>query len=172
MPYKLPISVLVLVHTADLRVLLLERTDFPEHWQSVTGSQEAGEALEQTARRELLEETGIDARRYALVDWHVCNRFEIFPQWRRRYAPGTTHNVEHVFALETPEPVAVRLAPREHRQFHWLPWQAAAEKVFSWSNREAILRLPRQRADAYAMHGDLSPLPTARTVPNNDNSKP
>lgn len=172
MPYKLPISVLVVVHTADLRVLLLERADFPEHWQSITGSQEAGETLEQTARRELREETGIDSQRYTLVDWQLCNRYEIFPKWRHRYAPGTTHNVEHVFGLETPEPVAVKLAPREHLRFEWLPWQAAAEKVFSWSNRDAIIKLPKMRADACAMRTDRLPMQPPPNLSDNDNSKP
>src|SRR6266542_2523107 len=76
MRYKLPVSVLVLVHTPDLQVLLLERADYPEHWQSVTGSQEEGETLEQTARRELREETRIDAGGYRLEDWGVSNEFE------------------------------------------------------------------------------------------------
>jgi len=140
---KLPVSTLVLVHTPDLRVLLLERADFPEHWQSVTGSQERGETLDQTATRELREETGIDARRYGgVVDWNVSNDYEIFPQWRHRYPAGTTHNTEHVFGLQVPEPLPVILAPREHLQYAWVPWREAADRCFSWSNRDAILLLP------------------------------
>jgi dihydroneopterin triphosphate diphosphatase len=143
--FKLPVSALVLVHTADLRVLLLERADYPDHWQSVTGSQEAGETLLETATRELAEETGIDATRHGgLCPWDVQNRYEIFAQWRHRYAPGTTHNVEHVFALQVPSPVPVQLAPREHLRHAWLPWREAAAKCFSWSNRDAILALPER----------------------------
>ena len=148
MPEKLPVSVLVVVHTADLRVLLLERADFADHWQSVTGSKEPGETLGQTAQREVAEETGIDPADYELVDWETSNQFEIFSQWRHRYPSGTTHNTEHVFSLETPQPVAVRLSPREHVAFVWLPWQAAAAKVFSWTNREAIEKLPQRRGAA------------------------
>jgi len=145
MPYKQPISVLVLVHTTDLRVLLLERADFPDHWQSVTGSRDDGEALATTAARELAEETGIDAARHGgVVDWHLSNEYEIFPQWRHRYPPGTTHNTEHVFALDVGNPVPVTLAPREHLRHVWLPWQEAAARCFSWSNRDAILALPRR----------------------------
>jgi dATP pyrophosphohydrolase len=141
--YKQPVSVLVLVHTQDLRVLLLERADFPGHGQSVTGSCEPGESLEQTAVRELREETGIDAARHSgVVDWHVQNDFEIFSQWQHRYPPGTTHNTEHVFALALASPVPVRLDPREHLRHAWLPWREAAERCFSWTNREAILALP------------------------------
>jgi len=137
--FKIPVSTLALVHTVDLRVLLIERADAPGFWQSVTGSQEPGETLLETASRELREETGIDATAYGgLVDWRISNVYEIYPRWRHRYAPGTTHNTEHVFALQVPEPVTVTLDPREHRASVWLPWQEAAEKCFSWSNRDAI----------------------------------
>ncbi len=140
---KIPISVLVLVHTADLRVLLLERADYPGHWQSVTGSQEAGETLEQTALRELREETGIDAQAYGGVrDWNLANAYEIFLRWRHRYPDGTTHNTEHVFSLEVPEPLPVTLDPREHLAYAWVPWRDAAERCFSWTNRDVILLLP------------------------------
>ena len=145
--YKIPISTLVLVHTPDLRVLLLERADYPGYWQSVTGSQEAGESLMQTATRELAEETGIDAAAYGgVLDWQLSNQYEIFARWRHRYPPGTTHNTEHVFSLQVPEPIEVRLAPKEHLAHVWLPWAEAAPKCFSWSNRQAISELPRRGA--------------------------
>ena len=112
--YKIPVSVLVLVHTRDLEVLLLERADRPGFWQSVTGSQDAGETLVETARRELAEETGLSVTEDALADWQLQNRYEIYPHWRHRYAPGVTHNTEHVFALTLPARCEVRLAPREH----------------------------------------------------------
>jgi len=147
MAYKIPVSVLVLVHTADLQVLLLERADRPGFWQSVTGSQEAGETLEQTALREVAEETGFDARRYRLEDWHHQNEFEIYMRWRGRYAPGVTHNTEHVFSMQVPQPSPVTLAAGEHLAYVWLPWRDAADRVFSWSNAKAIRELP-QRAGA------------------------
>lgn len=139
--YKTPVSVLVVIHTPDLQVLLLERADHPGYWQSVTGSQNPGETLLQTAIREVAEETGLDATRYPLTDWNIQNRYEIYQEWRWRYAPGVTHNTEHVFGLMLSNPLAVALAPREHLQYVWLPWQAAAEKVFSSSNAEAIRKL-------------------------------
>ncbi len=141
MNYKHPVSVLVLVHTADLQVLLLERADRPGFWQSVTGSQHVGETLEQTALRELAEETGI-AKAAVLTDWNLQNRYEIYPHWRNRYAPGVTHNTEHVFGLTLPHIQDVVLSPREHLAWRWLPWREAADVVFSWSNAEAIRRLP------------------------------
>ena len=139
--YKQPVSVLVVIYTADLEVLLLERADHPGYWQSVTGSCEPGEALRDTALREVREETGLDASHYALSDWQVQNNYEIYPHWRHRYPPGVTRNTEQVFGLQLPHPVAVRLAPREHLDFQWLAWQDAAQKVFSPSNRAAILQL-------------------------------
>jgi dihydroneopterin triphosphate diphosphatase len=143
--YKQPVSVLVIVYTADLHVLLLERADFPDHWQSVTGSRDEDESLAATARRELLEETGLDADAFGgPVDWHLVQEYAIFAQWRHRYAPGTTLNTEHVFSLDVHEPVPVRLSAREHLRHVWLPWRAAADRCFSWSNREAILALPER----------------------------
>lgn len=145
MAFKQPVSVLVLVHTQDLRVLLIERADYPEHWQSVTGSLEPDEPSSVAAIRELAEETGIDAVSHGGVqDWKMQNDFEIFARWRHRYPPGTTHNTEHVFALVVPEPVPVRLNPREHLRHAWLPWREAAQRCFSWTNRDAILALPER----------------------------
>ena len=136
--HKIPVSTLVVIHTPRLDVLLLERADHPGFWQSVTGSQHEGETLEETAVREVGEETGIDARAFRLEAWNVRNVYEIYPVWRHRYAPGVTHNTEHVFGLQVPEGTAVRVAPREHLRSEWLGWREAAAKVFSWSNRRAI----------------------------------
>lgn len=146
MSYKIPVSVLVLVHTTDLQVLLLERADRPGFWQSVTGSQDPGETLAQTAQRELAEETGIIVPPGALMDWQRQNRYEIYPHWRDRYPPGVTHNTEHVFGLTLPAARDIVLAPREHVAWQWLPWRAAADLVFSWSNAEAIRELPQRVA--------------------------
>jgi len=145
MSYKIPRSVLVLVHTAAREVLLLERALRPGYWQSVTGSVDYDdEPLERAARRELQEETGIDAGAGRLTRWNVVYRFEIYPQWRSRFAPGVVHNVEHVFALELPMRVPVRVASDEHLAFAWLPWREAAAECFSWSNRDAIVMLGEQ----------------------------
>jgi len=141
---KQPISALVIIYTVALEVLLLERADFPGHWQSVTGSREGDESLRETACREAFEETGLVAQDYALNDWNLRNSYEIYPQWLHRYPPGTLYNTEHVFGLELPEIIAVQLSAREHLAYLWLPWQQAAEKVFSPSNREAILQLPER----------------------------
>ena len=137
--YKLPESVLVVIHTPALDVLLLERVDFPGFWQSVTGSRaDAGEPLAATCAREVHEETGLARPAGAFEDWSYTNRYSIYPQWRRRYAPGVTHNVEHLFGLCVEDRFAPRLAPREHRRWQWLDWRDAADVCFSWTNAQAI----------------------------------
>ncbi|MEP7069112.1 MAG: dihydroneopterin triphosphate diphosphatase [Usitatibacter sp.] len=145
MTHKIPVSTLVVIHTPGLEVLLLDRADRPGFWQSVTGSQHEGESLSDTAIREVGEETGIDAASFPLEPWNLQNVFEIYPVWRHRYAPGVTHNTEHVFGLEVPRSVPVRVAPSEHLAAQWLPWNEAAQRVFSWSNRKAILMLPDRK---------------------------
>ena len=148
-PPKIPESVLVVIHTPQLDVLLIERADAPGYWQSVTGSKDrVAESLVETCVREVGEETGIGVGGAgiplsALRDCALVNVYEIYPRWRARYAPGVTHNTEHVFALEVPAGTPVVLAPREHLAFRWLPWREAADACFSPSNAEAILHLPR-----------------------------
>lgn len=143
--YKIPRSVLVVIHTPDLQVLMMERAGWKDFWQSVTGSVASEtEPLRDTAVREVGEETGLDALSYDLRDWGIENRFEIFRKHRSRYAPGVTHNTEHVFSMAVPGPVAVNLDPAEHLGYKWLPWREAAAITISWSNRDAILALPQR----------------------------
>lgn len=148
MPHKIPKSVLVVIHTSDMEVLLIERADRPGFWQSVTGSLDADdEVLVQAATRELFEETGIvaDGDMIRLRDWQLSNVYEIYPVWRHRYAPGVTHNTEHVFSVCVPRDTPIVLSPREHMDHAWLPYLEAADRCFSSSNAEAILQLPRHR---------------------------
>lgn len=148
MKFKVPVSVLVVIHTPDLQVLLIERADRPGFWQSVTGSQDAGENLRQTALREVAEETGLDAQAGVMTDWNMQNEFEIYQEWRWRYAAGVTRNTEHVFGFCVPQPVEVTLSPREHLAYAWLPHDRAAEKVFSWSNAKVLRALPERARSA------------------------
>jgi dATP pyrophosphohydrolase len=140
--------VLVVIHSDELDVLLLERADAPGFWQSVTGSKDSlAESLVETCVREVGEETGIaigsaEVPLAHLVDWQLANVYDIYPQWQHRYAAGVTRNTEHVFGLRVPRDIPVRPAPREHLRHEWLDWRAAADRCFSASNAEAILQLP------------------------------
>ena len=160
--FKIPQSVLVVIYTPALDVLMIRRADVQDtvFWQSVTGSKDAeSDSFEATAVREVAEETGIrcgaDAPAgHLLQDWGLENRYSIYPRWLHRYPPGTAENVEHVFGLQVPANTAVRLNPREHSEFCWLPWRAAADLCFSPSNAEAILMLPRWVSQPTALHSD------------------
>jgi len=173
---KIPESVLVVVHTAALDVLLIERTDVPGFWQSVTGSKDRlDEALRDVAAREVAEETGIivavhtdhaeagrvdtidavgqQSRPYRvdpahLRDWRHAISYEIYDMWRHRYAPGVTTNTEHWFSLEVPTGIPITLSAREHTAYRWLPWREAAAQCASPSNGQAILELPQRLAVA------------------------
>lgn len=140
--FKIPESILVVIHSADGDVLLIERADHPGFWQSITGSRDAlDEPLRVTCAREVAEETGHIAAPAQFDDWQLTHRYAIYPQWRHRYAPGVTHNTEHVFGLQVTAPFTPQLAPREHRAYRWLPWRDAADACFSWTNAQAIRRL-------------------------------
>lgn len=142
--FKIPESVLVVIHTPQRDVLLIERADHAGFWQSITGSKDAlDEPLAETARREVSEETGIAVSSGRLHDWCLSNVYDIYPAWRHRYPPGVTRNTEHVFGLCLPGRCAVTLSPREHVAWQWLSYQQAAGTCFSPSNAEAILLLPR-----------------------------
>jgi dATP pyrophosphohydrolase len=146
--YKIPQSVLVVIHTPSLDVLLIRRTDSGT-WQSVTGSKDfETEDWAATAVREVHEETGINADHphCQLKDWGLENVYEIYPAWRHRYHPEVSHNTERLFGLEVPVVQPVQLHALEHTEYVWMPWQEAADHCFSPSNAEAILMLPRWKS--------------------------
>jgi dATP pyrophosphohydrolase len=141
---KIPISVLVVIYKPNRDVLLIERADRGGFWQSVTGSLDSpDENLALAAAREVFEETGISVNQLpegALQNMHHQIEYEIYPEWRFRYPQGVTRNTEHWFALEVPDDIQIKLAPREHVAYEWLPFELAAKKCFSPSNGEAILK--------------------------------
>ncbi len=141
MAFKKPISSLVLIYTENFKVLLMERSDKRGFWQSVTGSLEENETPRDAAIREVFEETGIDSTQYHLEDWQLSHIYEIYAHWRYRYAPDITHNTEHIFALKVPASIPIQLSADEHVQYLWIDWRDAMDKVFSWTNVEAIKKL-------------------------------
>src|ERR1035437_10331167 len=147
--FKIPESVLVVIYTSALDVLLIKRVDAPDFWQSVTGAKDTpAEFFDQTAVREVFEETGIDCAptaplTHCLQDWRLENVYDIYPRWRHRYAPGVTRNTEHLFGLRVPAGTPVRLSPHEHTAYQWGPYRLAAATRFSPPNGEACLMLAR-----------------------------
>ncbi|EAA8472366.1 dihydroneopterin triphosphate diphosphatase [Salmonella enterica subsp. enterica] len=137
--YKRPVSVLVVIFAQDTkRVLMLQRRDDPDFWQSVTGSIEEGETALQAAVREVKEEVTIDvaAEQLTLIDCQRTVEFEIFSHLRHRYAPGVMHNTEFWFCLVLPHERQVIFT--EHLTYQWLDAPDAAALTKSWSNRQAI----------------------------------
>ncbi len=136
--YKRPESVLVVVYTRDRQVLLLRRYQPTYFWQSPAGSLEWNETPISAARRELCEETSLDA-----VSLKDCGRhsYIIYPMWRHRYAPGVVENIEYMFQLELDTAQDIILDSREHKEYRWLSRQAALELIYSYTNRVAIERL-------------------------------
>ncbi|MDG2958450.1 dihydroneopterin triphosphate diphosphatase [Exercitatus varius] len=141
MNYKNPNSVLVVIYAKNSgRVLMLQRKDDPEFWQSVTGSLAEKETPFLTALREVKEEIGVDivAENLELVDCNESVEFEIFPHFRYKYAPNVTHCKEHWFLLGLPFECEPELT--EHLSYQWLEVSQAAELTKSPNNREAIER--------------------------------
>ncbi len=137
--YKRPVSVLVVIFAQDTkRVLMLQRRDDPEFWQSVTGSVEEGETASQAAMREVKEEVAIDVavEQLTLIDCQRTVDFEIFSHLRHRYAPGVLRNTESWFCLALPHERQIVFS--EHLAYQWLDAPAAAALTKSWSNRQAI----------------------------------
>ena len=138
-PLKIPRSVLVVITAPNRQTLLIERADVPGFWQSVTGSQDDDETFAATAARELFEETGFIAEQHGgVIDLHLENVFSIYPRWKHRYPPNTTHNRERCFGIFLAEPLTPMLAAREHVAFEWMPMNAAIKRVTSWSNAAAL----------------------------------
>lgn len=135
---KLPRSVLVVIHTPAMDVLLLHRQQPFDFWQSVTGSLEPDETPREAAVREVFEETGLSAPDYAFLDWGLNNRYPIPPKWRHRYAPEVSHNTETVFSLCLPTPLPITLDAAEHHGAEWLAARDAINRIWSWTNRDAV----------------------------------
>ncbi|HCR3982890.1 TPA: dihydroneopterin triphosphate diphosphatase [Kluyvera ascorbata] len=139
MLFKQPVSILVVIYAQDSkRVLMLQRRDDPDFWQSVTGSLEAGETASQAAMREVKEEVTIDvvSEQLTLMDCQRTVEFEIFQHLRHRYAPGVVRNTESWFCLALPHEREIVFT--EHLAYQWLDAPVAAALTKSWSNRQAI----------------------------------
>ena len=139
--YKIPVSSLIIVHTIDMEILLLHRQDKDGYWQSITGSLEENESPIEAAKRELFEETGIKYQEFPILNWQFSQEYEIYKHWRYRYPPSVSYNTEHVFSVELPKKITVKIAPKEHRDFKWVPIEDAIKMVFSDTNAQALKKL-------------------------------
>ncbi|HNL68741.1 MAG TPA: dihydroneopterin triphosphate diphosphatase [Leptospiraceae bacterium] len=138
MHYKVPESALVVVYSKD-QFLLLERSDRPGYWQSVTGSRDVHETIEQTAARELKEETGLTMADGVLISTGRTHTYPIMDEWRHRFAPDVSENRETVFYFSMPQVCNVTLS--EHIRYEWVSGEEAVGRVFSRTNREEIQRI-------------------------------
>ena len=139
MQYKNNQSVLVVIYAKDTnRVLMLQRQDDPDFWQSVTGTIESGETPKNTAVRELWEEVRLEISENstALFDCKESIEFEIFPHFRYKYAPNVTHCREHWFLLAMEQEFEPVLS--EHLAYQWVSPEQAIQMTKSSNNAEAI----------------------------------
>jgi dATP pyrophosphohydrolase len=134
--HRRPESVLVVIYTAELDCLLLERVSPRGFWQSVTGTLRWGEDAAAAAAREIAEETGLAPT--GLRETGITRHFPILPEWRSRYADDITENVEYLWYLELAVPAEILLNPKEHLQYRWVDLETAIATVSSWTNREAL----------------------------------
>ena len=139
MQYKNNQSVLVVIYAKNTnRVLMLQRQDDPDFWQSVTGTIESGETPKNTAIRELWEEVRLEISENstALFDCKESIEFEIFPHFRYKYAPNITHCKEHWFLCEVEKEFIPVLS--EHLAYQWVSPEQAIQMTKSSNNAEAI----------------------------------
>jgi Tfp pilus assembly pilus retraction ATPase PilT/8-oxo-dGTP pyrophosphatase MutT (NUDIX family) len=112
------------------RVLVMQRgpdTRCPASWEAVHGRIESGERPEQTAVREVFEESGLRVSRLynvAVVPFYIPSL--------------TIVSAAVAFAAFVEEPAQVRLAD-EHVRFEWLSPEDA-EQRFSWPRSRTVLR--------------------------------
>ncbi|MFM1865859.1 MAG: hypothetical protein RIQ57_469 [Pseudomonadota bacterium] len=140
---KIPISTQIIVFTNQKQILLLQRKDNPNYWQSVTGSLEINEAPRDCAIRELYEETNLNANQYNFFSLGHMNQYTIYPEWRHRYEDGVNNNTEHLFALQLPKKENIIINKEEHLSYKWLNLEDAINKVFSWTNRKALIKFKK-----------------------------
>ncbi|MDA0705523.1 MAG: dihydroneopterin triphosphate diphosphatase [Proteobacteria bacterium] len=140
--YRTPVSVLIVIHADGGKALLLRRVKPFDFWQSVTGSLQSGESHADAARRELFEETGLRDEG-TLAYSGVSRQFAIDSRWRHKFAPGVVENVEFEWHYRLPAPMDIKICSNEHSEYCWLPFAAATERVWSWTNRDALAKLHR-----------------------------
>jgi dihydroneopterin triphosphate diphosphatase len=123
--------------------------DEDDCWQGVAGGAEIGETLEEAARREFFEETGVAApTRWIALDSIASVPAEVFGD-SHGWAPDVYVVIERAFGAELPPTQAITLSA-EHTCCSWLSF-GEASKLLHWdSNRTALWELNRRLVAARA----------------------
>jgi dATP pyrophosphohydrolase len=140
MSKKIPVSAQVIIFCSPKQILLLQRKDNPNYWQSITGSIEKSESPWNCAIREVYEETALDTNKHNLFDLSERNQYKIYNEWAHRYEKNINFNIEHIFALHLNKKENIIINPEEHLDYAWFNLPDAIEKVFSWTNRKALIK--------------------------------
>lgn len=107
-------------------------------WQPVTGGVESGEAVEQTAARELAEETGFAPDDLQAIDFSYA-----FPPDEFFKAIFETEPDEirvHVFVCRVAAGSEPTLDQIEHDDYCWLDFDAALERLYWPDDKESLER--------------------------------
>lgn len=114
----------------DGLVLALERKEIPGSWQCPQGGLDEGEELLEAVRREVLEETGIEASNLELLGTH--------PHWLGYEFPEEVRAIKkwrgqvqmwYLFRLKGPDGQITLGDGKEFRAWEWIPMEALLSRV-------------------------------------------
>lgn len=127
MPREISAGAVLFRHNQEIKYLLLHYES--GHWDFPRGGIEKGESEEETARREIWEETGIE-------DLEFIPGFREKTFWFYRREEETIYK-EAIFLLAQTKTEEVKLS-FEHKGYKWLNYEEA-EKQLTFKNGKVIL---------------------------------
>jgi len=105
-------------------------------WQPVTGGVESGETIEQTARRELAEETGFPPDDLRPVGFTYSFPPDEF--FKNVYETPPDEIVVHVFVARVPSGAEPKIDAVEHDEYQWCSYDQALDLLHWWDDKESI----------------------------------